>query len=277
MQSIASVDPFRCRMWDLHDRLEHHIDEVTCKAEIESFLKHGQLIPALGRTLRGDPLHDVELFYGSRRLFVARHLNRPLLVELRDFDDVQGIIAMHIENRHRLDISPYERGLSYLRWMRSGYFKSQDEIAHALKVSPSQVSRLLKLAKFPSVVIAAFPSPMDICETWALDLATALDDPERRKRICDRARVIATMQTRPSARAIYRQLLMAPLPGPKVKTPRHDEVVCGNNGKPLFRIRHQSNAVSLLIPISKVSAVSLTRLCTAVSQVLQQEISQRTD
>jgi ParB family chromosome partitioning protein len=260
MKSIVSIDPFRCRMWEFHDRLEHHIDEITCRSEIESVLKHGQLVPSLGRKLRDDPEHDVELIYGSRRLFVARHLNRPLLVELRQINDAEGIIAMDIENRHRLDISPYERGLSYLRWLRSGFFKSQDDIARALKVSPSQVSRLLKLAALPSVIIGAFRSPTDICEAWALDLAAALDDPQRRSRTCARARVIATLETRPAAREIYRQLLSAAVTGRKVRTPSHDEIVCGKTGKPLFRIRHQSNAVVLMMPIDQVSAAALDRV-----------------
>jgi hypothetical protein len=47
------VDPFRCRMWSLHDRMEEYLNEETCRAEIQSFLKNGQLIPVLGRRLRG--------------------------------------------------------------------------------------------------------------------------------------------------------------------------------------------------------------------------------
>ena len=271
MKSIVSIDPFRCRMWDLHDRLEQHIDEVTCRTEIESFLKHGQLVPTLGRELRGDSRHDVELIYGSRRLFVARHLNKPLLVELRALDDTQGIVAMDIENRHRLDISPYERGLSYLRWIRSGNFKSQDEIARALKISASQISRLLKLALLPTVVIAAFQSPTDICEAWALELAAALEDPQRRSPTCVRARSIAAMQTRPPAREIYRLLITAALPGRKIKTPRHDEIICDSDGKPLFRIRHRSNTIAFLVPICKVSAASMNRIRLAFAHALQHE------
>ena len=277
MKSIVSVDPFRCRMWDLHDRLESHIDEVTCKAEIESFLRHGQMVPTLGRVLRGDLKHDIELIYGSRRLFVARHLNKQLLVELREMENAEAIVAMDIENRHRLDISPYERGRSYLRWMRSGYFKSQDDIARALRVSASQVSRVLKLAQLPSVVIAAFPSPRDICEAWALTLAEALDDPQRRGATCARARAIANLSTRPAAREIYRQLLTASVPGRKVRTPRHDEVVSGDDGRPLFRIRHQSNTVALMLPVQSISSSSLIQIRNAVIDVLQRENAQRID
>ncbi len=122
MRSVILMDPFRCRMWDLHDRFEAAITEQSCKAEIESFQRHGQLVPVLGRPIRGDPQHEVELIYGGRRLFVARHLNKQILVEMRPMTDREAIVAMDIENRQRLDISPFERGFSYTRWLRMGLF-----------------------------------------------------------------------------------------------------------------------------------------------------------
>ena len=114
-RNIVSVSPFRVRMWRLHDRCEEYVNEETCKAEIASFQKHGQLVPALGRVLPGDCGYDVELIYGARRLFVARHLSVPLLVEIREISDRDALIAMDIENRQRMDISPYERAMSYAR------------------------------------------------------------------------------------------------------------------------------------------------------------------
>ncbi|MET0660526.1 MAG: ParB N-terminal domain-containing protein, partial [Steroidobacteraceae bacterium] len=74
MRSISAVDPFKCRVWKLHNRRQESITELTCKAEIEAFIAHGQFVPALGRPLHDDPDHEIELIYGARRLFVARHL-----------------------------------------------------------------------------------------------------------------------------------------------------------------------------------------------------------
>lgn len=75
---------------------------------------------------------------------------------------------MDIENRHRLDISPYERAISYLRWLRNNHFSSQDEIARALQGSRSHISRLIKLAQLPAIVIEAFSDPANICEYWGM-------------------------------------------------------------------------------------------------------------
>ncbi len=187
------VDPFRCRVWNLHNRLEEHIDEESCKAEIRSFMEYGQLIPVLGRKIEDEADYDIELIYGARRLFVARHLKKPLLIEVRSLSNREALVAMDIENRQRVDVSPYERALSYARWLRSGVFSSQEDLARALKVSPSHVSHLLKLARLPSIVASAFATATDICEGWGLDLADLLDDPERRAFALRAARSLAAL------------------------------------------------------------------------------------
>ena len=271
MESVVHVDPFRCRVWSFHDRLQEHITEDNCKAEIQSFLEHGQLVPVLGRRASRDASGncEVELIYGARRLFVARLINKPLLVELRNLSDREGIIAMDMENRQRRDVSPYERGLSYMRWLRAGYFESQEDLARALKVSPSQVSRLLKLAQLPSVIVNAFSSGLDICEGWGVQLAEAVQDPERRRPTIQAARQIAGLSPRPPAREIYRQLLTSPVHGRKPRAMAHDKVIRAESGAPLFRIRQQRNAIVVILPIERVSAMCLEQIESSITRILQ--------
>jgi ParB family chromosome partitioning protein len=269
MAAVVSVNPFHCRMWELNDRLDVHVNEETCSAEIESFSKHGQIVPVLGRPLIGDPNYKVELVFGTRRLFVARHLNKQLLVEVRPLSDREAIIAMDIENRQRTDISPYERGMSYARWMRAGHFGSQEDIAKALKISASQVSRLLKLAQLPTVIVDAFESGVSICEGWGLDLMEALEDPKRRQRTVQAARMICAQSPRPAAREVYRNLMASAARGRKVAASEHDEVIKDEGGNVLFRIRQQSNSIAFLLPLSKVSAKTLRRVSAAVAGILR--------
>ena len=269
MRNIVSVNPFRACMWSLHDRCDQHVNEETCKAEIESFEKHGQLVPALGRVLRGDPDHDVELIYGARRLFVARHLNIPLLVDMREVSDREAIISMDIENRQRTDISPYERGVSYARWLRTGHFGSQDDIARALRISSSRVSRLLRLAKLPSVILNAFTTPLEICEAWGLDIMDALDDPQRRQRTIQAARAIGALNPRPPAKAVYRQLITASARGRQPKPAVRVEIVRDGEGAPLFRIRQLNTSVALVVPSQNLSAAAMAEIRAVVAGILQ--------
>lgn len=271
MSRIVSIDPFRCRMWESHDRFQEHLTEASCHTEIDSFRRHGQLVPAVGRPVTNDPDFEIELICGARRLFVARHLRQPLLVEVRELSDREAIVLMDIENRHRTDVCPYERGLGYARWLRSGLFSSQDDIARALKISPSQVSRLMKLARLPSVIVGAFDSPTDIHEVWGLDLVEAIEDPEKRRLVVRKARAISSGSTRLSAREVYQVLLGACASGPKVKQRRHDEVVKDASGNPLFRVRQQTGSIALLLPPGKVSARMLQDLRSVVANILQAE------
>jgi ParB/RepB/Spo0J family partition protein len=267
MKAIVAANPFDCRMWDLHDRLEAQLTEESCKAEIESFSKHGQLIPALGRPLVQDPTHKIELICGARRLFVARYLNVPLLVELREMSDREAIVSMDIENRQRADISAYERGVSYARWLRTGHFRSQDDIARSLRISPSQVC-LLRLAQLPAVIINAFDSPASICEGWGLEIMEALADPQRRASTIRTARYVATLSPRPPARDVYRHLVSAVSNGRRIRKQAHDEVVKDTSGRALYRIRHQTDSIAFLLPLSRVAPDVLEDLKNAVSCIL---------
>jgi ParB family transcriptional regulator, chromosome partitioning protein len=255
-------------MWLLHDRCDEHVNEETCKAEIASFEKHGQLVPALGRVLGGDPDHDVELIYGARRLFVARHLNMPLLVELREISDREALIAMDIENRQRMDISPYERAMSYARWLSRGYFGSQDEIARALKISSTRVSRLLRLARLPTVILNAFANPLEIREAWGLHIMDVLDDPHTRQRMIQAARALGTSNQRPSSQEAYRELIAASAGGHQRKPAARVETVRDETGAPLFRIRQLGASVSLELPREKLPAGTMAEIRVAVTEIL---------
>ena len=272
MDSVVSVDPFRCRVWDLHDRLEEHISEENCAEEIQSFKAHGQRVRVIGRAVHNDPAFDVEIICGARRLFVARLLKTSLLVEMRELSDREAIIQMHIENSLRRDISPYDRGLAYLRWLRSGHFDSQDGLAAALKVSPSQVSRLLKLARLPTVIISAFGSAVDIRESWGEKLAEVLEDPVRSRPAIRKARALAARAGNLRPQEVYEQLLASAAitgrGGHKVMRESHDQVVKAEDGSPLFRIRHQQDSIALLLPIDRTSAKKLAAIKCAVERIM---------
>lgn len=267
-RNVISMSPFRCRMWALHDRVESTISEHSCREEIASFTKHGQLVPVLGRPLKSDPDYDVELIYGARRLFVARHIGQEIAVELREMSDREAIICMDIENRLRSDISAYERGKSYMSWLRGGHFQSQEDIARALKTSASQVSRLIKLARLPSVVVDAFGSPAEICESWGLEIMDALDDPARRQLTLRNARAIAATVPRPSGDQVHR-LLLSTATTRRVRSVRRDRVVKDATGKPIFRIRQLRSTIALLVPAERVSEKTLAALTRDIAYTLQ--------
>jgi ParB family chromosome partitioning protein len=183
--------------------------------------------------------------------------------------NAQAIAAMHSENRERKDISPYERGLSYARWLRSGFFGSQEEIAKALNISASQVSRLLRIARLPSLIVGTFRSPLDICEVWGLELIDAWENPQTRRNLTYKARTLAAQSQHLPARAVYRALISSLTPAHKPVRTNRDEVVKSPTGTPLFRIRHNSRAVVLVLPRHSASPTNIARISNSLAQILQ--------
>lgn len=269
--AIEQLDPTSCKLWQFHQRLEDEVDHASCKELIESMALHGQRYPVLGRLIGRDSGSAVELVYGARRLFAARTLGIKLLVDVRELDDRSAAIEMEIENRERIDISPYARGLSYRRWLSANLFASQAELAKDLCVSEAQVSRLLRYAELPAAVVGAFDSPLAIREEWAVALARACLDPVRRPTILRRAREIANTEPRRAAPVIYHRLISEEGSMiPKNARSLH-EVVTNSSGRPIYKIAVRASAVHFIVPRDVLSERLLRELKTKLASALEQQ------
>lgn len=253
---IEAVDPAICRMWDLHDRLGEEIDADSCRSLIRSLQRHGQRHPVLARPNIAEHGYKYELVYGARRLFATRYLGMTLLVDVREFDDRVALIEMDVENRVRKDISPYERGLSYRRWLRAGHFASQTALARDLGVSEAQISRLLRYADLPAAVVAAFRSPRDIREEWAVALAKICSNAEERQKVVRRARGYTGSRRVYPPQAIYELLIDA---GNPQRRSRND-VVKTSGGSPFMQISYRAKSVHLILPRATATAAFLAEV-----------------
>lgn len=266
--TVRRVSPAKCKMWALHVRAEDSISPASCASLIASIRRHGQRHPALARPRYSTEGTEYELIYGARRWFSAQQLGVDLLVDVRDIDDRAALIEMDIENRPREDISPYERGVNYGRWLRAGYFKNQLELAKELGVSEARVSRLLKYSQLPTVVVAAFDSVRDIREEWAVRLANKCRDAKLRIDIMRRARERAASSRKISPQCIFDALLRGV--GEKViKDSSRAEVIKGTNGKSLFRIAVHAKTLHVVLPRAEVSQAILDDITKAVAAALE--------
>lgn len=242
------VEPARCSLWQFHERLGDEVSVGSCRELITSIQRHGQRHPALGRRVAGAAGVTIELVYGARRLFAAAQLGVKLLVDVRELDDRAAVVEMEIENRLRTDISPYERGMSYRRWLNARLFASQSELAKALGVSEAQVSRLLRYAELPAAVVGAFDTVQSIREEWASVLAKICQDPACRPGVLRRAREVSRGEQRWPPQVVYRRLVSAArLNGRETTRPR-DEVVTSPSGKPIYRVAVRAKTVHFIVP-----------------------------
>ena len=264
---FMAVDPFRCRLWHLHDRIEKYLTPESCRDEIESIRRDGQMVPAIGRCLTGDPEFEVEIICGARRLFVARHLKLPLRVQITCMTDQQAAAAMDNENRLRREISPYERGMCLAKLLRQGVFKTQEAMAQGLHLSPVQVSRLLKFSELPPLLIDAFANPREILESWAVELHKAWHD-ERNRLLVRRARALIAGNSRPPPAAVYEILLAPPGSGGRVTRRGHNPTILGPQGQKLLRIAHWHKGLTLIIPNEIVTPALESDVTRALSAIV---------
>ena len=274
MREIISVDPFKCRLWNEHVRLYECVTPENCQAEIHSFSDHGQLIPTLARPLQNDPQYQVEIICGARRLFVARLLRKPLVVELREMSDREAIIALNMENQQRRGLSAYDLGCCYQSWLRGRYFDSQEQMARALGVTQAQVSRLVKLAQLPPVLVNAFERPDHVCETWGLELYESWQDPVKRRGLLRRARALVNLTPRPPPLKVYQELINGSARARSSGKRTRDEIVTDLHGVPAFRIRFQPRTIALLFPTETIPSDALPQIISLVKSALQPTIPQ---
>jgi ParB family chromosome partitioning protein len=250
-------------MWKMHDRMVDFISVGSCSDDIENIRTNGQRHPVLGRHVQGEKGFDIELIYGARRRFIAEYLGIKLKMEIRDdISDQECLIEMDAENRDRRDISPYERGISYRRWIEEGYSQSQAEIARGIGLSRAYVNRLIKIATLPPVVVGAFGNPQSMKEEWGLRLARLCEDDALKYKMTDIARKIDGEQSTLNPLEIYQRLCLAGRgSGRKRSKLSRVELVRNSSGKPAFRVKYGRDSVSLVFPNS-IKTSELERLKT---------------
>ena len=178
-ENILSVDPKRCRPWKYHNRTDAWYTKDGCQDLIDSMPRDGQMEPALGRRLQGDPNFDFELIYGLRRRFAAEATHTKLKLRVTDADDARCAVLMHIENADRQDITPMERALSFQQQLEAKIFSTQEAMAEAFGLGAPQVAKLLKAAQlFKHASIASlFANKRAVPVAASYELMTLMERP----------------------------------------------------------------------------------------------------
>lgn len=141
---VLEIEPSKCRPWRHHNRDAGWLTPESCGDLISSISSHGQQEPSLVRKLENDPDYDYEIIYGVRRWYACSQIpGKKLLARKTDASDRDCMILMHIENADSKDISEMERALSFREHLRSGEFKSQQDLCKAINISEGWLSRCL--------------------------------------------------------------------------------------------------------------------------------------
>lgn len=219
------LDPVRVRIWPGNARVYAHLTEENCRDLIDSIIAEGgQKVPAIVRRIEADSDHEFEVIAGTRRHFAISWLRAnsypemQFMAQVAQLDDEAAFRLADLENRARADVSDLERARNYLEALKTHYGNHQTRMAERLKLSKGWLSKMLKVATIPDVVIAAFAAPSDVQLKPAYTLAQALDDRETARAITGMAKQLAREQatrlaegvTPIGATEVLRRLLNAP-------------------------------------------------------------------
>lgn len=142
------VDTSECKPWIFHNRDKVWMSVEKCQDLISSIRKNGQKVPIFARKLENDADgRSWEIIAGRRRWFACNYLGIKIRVKAVDATDRECAILMNLENKDRNDISEFEDAISYKQQLDAGLFDSQDEMASALDLKKSKLSKMLSAAK----------------------------------------------------------------------------------------------------------------------------------
>jgi len=211
---VLELDPKRVRFGSLSNRDERGLNvKDAAFLELKNDLaRSGQEFPIKVRAIEGDPAHDYEVVAGHRRLKACLDLDRETTGGFRvlaildaNTTELKNIaLKMFRENKIREDLSPYEYGRMFRKWLDAGVFKTQGEIAAATHLSQPSVSVYMAVHELPREIHAAFGDPRLISVRWIQELAKALKADEAG--VIETARELAKANPRPAVDAVFEAL-----------------------------------------------------------------------
>ena len=267
--NVFSVDPKRCRPWKFHNRSNVWFTKEGCQDLIDSLVKDGQVEPALGRKIAGDPDFDYELIYGLRRRFAAEYTNSKLKVRLTDADDAKCAVLMHIENADRQDITAMERAMSFQQQLDAKIFSTQDAMAEAVGLSKGQVAKLLKAAQLLKIAAIGqlFSDKSAVPVEAAYQLAVMMERPGAKEVVVKSAQNWQSRGEGGRPAAAILKLLAASLDRSKRIEPLKREYNVGPSTR-MTAVRNPKGKVTLAFP-KGLQAADREGLLAAIEKLLK--------
>ena len=222
---ILSLDPKLIAITEFANRHAASLeaDDPKMQELKASLRRNGQDQPVRIRPAADGAALPYELVEGHRRLAAILALDTEtdggypiqarLDVAARDTRDLA--LKMYRENEERFDLSAFEKGAMFQKWLDAGLYRTAREIAEAVSTSEQTVGKYLALAALPPAILAAFADVRDIPVRAVSPLAQAIKTGGAA--VLKQAERLAVAQPRPSADEVIRALLTASTRSPAGK------------------------------------------------------------
>ncbi len=229
--ATRQIPPHQIKRSKWANRHEHSFtdpDFISLKEEILS--AGGNVQPIKVRLVgKEEGIDRYEIVFGHRRHQACLELNLPVLATIENVSDQGLFVEMDRENRSRKNLSPWEQGMMYLKALDEGLFSSQKKLAEAVGIDLSALGKSLNLARLPSMVINAFPSPLDVQYRWAKPLTDAMEQDS--EGVLARAQNLTALAEKPTAKSVFEHLVNRSAIGGGTVPPPPDRTIIKALGK----------------------------------------------
>ena len=206
---------------------------------------------------------EYELVFGHRRHRACLELGLNVLALVEDINDAELFCQMDRENRARAALSPWEVGVTYAKALDEGLFPSARKLSEAASIDLSQLGKALALARLPSDVIAAFPSPLDLQYRWATLLTPAIQkNPDL---ILSRAKELQENPEMLTSSQVLKRLLEG---GGTVPPPVVKKISLQGRVEQLAEIKFDSVNRSVLVSLTNIDPERFEEVEVAIKKLL---------
>jgi ParB/RepB/Spo0J family partition protein len=161
----------------LADQVRRQATDAADALLTESIRRHGVLQPVGARP-------DGKLVWGHRRLRCATAAGLtdiPTVVLLKAMTEGEFLVLQMLENVQRADLAPHDLWQGCVRLLESNKGWQLKDVARALSLDPSSVTRILSPSKvIPAAVEALKAGRINLGHTYAL---CKVDDPQEQERL----------------------------------------------------------------------------------------------
>ena len=248
---VLKLDPKTVRFSSIANRHERSlkVSDEDFKALKDDLRENGQEFPIKVKAVTDDPAAPFEVVAGHRRLMACRELDATetggfavyAILDSQAGELRKHALKMYRENAIRKDLSAYETGRMFRKWLEQRFFATQAELAAAVHLDPATVSQYLAVAELPVEILQAFGDPRAVSLRWMQALAGVLRT--SRATVLATAARIARQSPRPAADAVLAELLSTSRGGKRRGGPEAETVKIG--GKSLYTISWKGSRVSL--------------------------------
>lgn len=252
---VLRLDPKVIRVTEFANRHSRSLaeDDPEMLKLVRSIQKNGQDKPVCVRPAADGSEHRYEIVDGHRRLAACLHLDRanPAGFSIKAVLDAAAkdarllVLKMFRENEERFDLSAFEKGLMFQKWIGAGLYNTAREIADDIDLGEATVGKYLAIAALPQFMLEAFADVREIPVRAASALSQVAGSVALSAVQKEAAR-ISRLDPRPAVDAVVQLLIAAGSRSAKPKkSVTTQETLVRIKGKVPLKVATKGNRISL--------------------------------